>query len=121
MSFKNSRRRSVKTIAQSLKKHPAMVLAALAAAKVLFHAPEARAAAATDTWTGAGSTWNTAADWTGGNSPPQAGDTLVFTGLANLTANNNFTAGSNFVGIVSQRRRRGLHAHRQLDLAQLLQ
>ena len=97
MSLKVSRRRSVKNFAQSLKKHPAMVLAALAAAKVLFHAPEAHAGSFT--WNGAVSTaWGTGGNWVGGAIPTN-GSSLIFAGSANTAANNGMTAGSNYAGI----------------------
>ena len=48
--------------------------------------------ASTDIWTGASdANWNTAGNWTGGNSPPLSGDVLVFDGNTNTAANNDFT------------------------------
>ncbi|MGN6368647.1 MAG: autotransporter-associated beta strand repeat-containing protein [Phycisphaerae bacterium] len=57
--------------------------------------------AATDIWTGAGGADNTfrnAANWQGGVAP-SVGDILIFDGNKNLTANNNFPAGTNFAGL----------------------
>ena len=58
------------------------------------------ASAATDTWTGNSSaSWNNAGNWTGGNAPPQAGDSLVFGSSAVTTLNNDFAAGMAFSGL----------------------
>ena len=60
------------------------------------------ATAASDTWTGGDSpnfNWNVTANWTGGNNPPQAHDTLLFAGTTGLNATNNYTAGTQFNGI----------------------
>jgi autotransporter-associated beta strand protein len=63
---------------------------------------EERVAPATDVWSGASpvdGNWATAANWVGG-AAPSPGDDLVFPGgAARLTANNNFTAGTNFNSI----------------------
>lgn len=54
-------------------------------------------AAADSTWTGgAGANWNDGGNW---NTLPNAGDTLIFTGVANPSTNNDFTAGTSFGGI----------------------
>jgi fibronectin-binding autotransporter adhesin len=53
------------------------------------------ARAAVDTWTGGGanSFWVTPANW---NTPPSAGDSLIFGGTIQLVNSNNFTAGTLF-------------------------
>ncbi|HUO08955.1 MAG TPA: hypothetical protein VM008_11680 [Phycisphaerae bacterium] len=74
-----------------------MAVAPAAALTVLV----SRASAATRTWIGAGGADNTftnSANWAGG-IVPVAGDTLVFDGNLDLTANNNFVAGTQFGGI----------------------
>src|SRR4051812_26804043 len=51
------------------------------------------AQAATDTWSGtAGVNWNTVGSWTTTNvgGVPVAGDTLLYSGVSNLTSNNDF-------------------------------
>ncbi len=62
-------------------------------------APQAQAANGTDTWTGGAGTanWN-AANWSGANNPPIAGDKLAFgtVGAGGATLNNDFTAGTMF-------------------------
>jgi len=54
-------------------------------------------AQAADTWTGATSaSWN-ASNWTGGNNPPQSGDSLIFTsatGAGGTVLNDNLTSSS---------------------------
>ena len=54
-------------------------------------------AQAADTWTGANSAnWN-ASNWTGGNNPPQSGDSLIFTsatGAGGTALNDNLTSPS---------------------------
>src|SRR2546421_9391080 len=61
------------------------------------------ARAATDTWIGGGAdaNWNTLGNWNAvtGNAPPQANDSLVFDGTANLTTSNNIAANTQFNGI----------------------
>jgi autotransporter-associated beta strand protein len=54
---------------------------------------------ATDTWVGLGvdNNWKDPANWAG-NSVPAPNDTLDFTGANRLQPNNNFTAGTFFVG-----------------------
>ena len=59
--------------------------------------------AASDTWTGASSAnWNDH-NWTGGNNPPQTGDSLIFTnatGVGGSVLNNNLTTSSfNLAGL----------------------
>jgi hypothetical protein len=56
--------------------------------------------AATDTWSSspAGTNWNST-DWTGGNAPPQAGDSLVFASSTQTVLNNDFSALTAFNGI----------------------
>ena len=54
------------------------------------------------TWTGATNTWNTAGNWSGTNTPPLSGDSLVFNapGAGGLTLNNDLTnAAFNVAGI----------------------
>lgn len=50
--------------------------------------------AATETWTGATATWNTAGNWTGTNLPPLSGDSLVFgaAGAGGTALNNDLTS-----------------------------
>ena len=56
--------------------------------------------AATDTWTGnLNANWNNAGNWTGGNAPPQAGDSLVFGSSAFTTLNNDLMAGTAVNGL----------------------
>jgi autotransporter-associated beta strand protein len=52
------------------------------------------------TWIGGGGdgNWNTGPNWNG-LVAPQAGDTLVFSGITNVNTNNNLVAGTNFHGI----------------------
>src|ERR1035437_1397889 len=52
------------------------------------------AQAATETWTGATATWNTAGNWTGTNLPPISGDALSFgaAGAGGTTLNNDLTS-----------------------------
>lgn len=51
---------------------------ALAAAAGLAQSPSARAANGPDTWTGATNAWSTGTNWSGTNTPPISGDSLVF-------------------------------------------
>ncbi len=71
-----------------------LLLSALLAATQL-------ASAATDTWTGTDNgNWSDANNWTGGNAPPQAGDSLVFGSSATTTTlNNDLTPGTAFDGL----------------------
>jgi autotransporter-associated beta strand protein len=61
------------------------------------------AQAAADTWTGAASANWSDHNWTGGNNPPQTGDSLIFTnatGVGGTALNNNLTTSSfNLAGI----------------------
>ena len=68
---------------------------------VLLTAPELFAANGSDTWTGAGAdvNWNTAANWTGANTPPASGDWLFFDGLLGNVNTNNLAANTSFSGI----------------------
>lgn len=52
------------------------------------------ARAATETWTGATATWNSAGNWTGTNLPPISGDSLIFgaAGAGGTTLNNDLTS-----------------------------
>jgi autotransporter-associated beta strand protein len=55
------------------------------------------ASAATDTWSGnSGPKWNNAGNWTGGNAPPVAGDSLVFGTSGVTTLTNDFAPGMAF-------------------------
>src|SRR5271155_4394999 len=65
----------------------------LAAAPIAGLLAARGASAATDTWTGiGGSNWNNVGDWTGGNAPPVANDSLVFDGNNNTSNTNDFAA-----------------------------
>ena len=56
--------------------------------------------ATTDTWTGAiDANWSNPGNWTGGNAPPQAGDSLSFGSGAFTTLNNDFTADTAFTSL----------------------
>ena len=59
------------------------------------------AAAATDTWTGFGTDayWSTAGNWTGVNTPPLAGDSLIFGPSSPTILTNDLTAGTAFNGL----------------------
>jgi autotransporter-associated beta strand protein len=60
------------------------------------------AQAATETWTGATDTWNTAGNWSGTNLPPISGDSLIFgaAGAGGTTLNNDLTSAAfNVAGI----------------------
>ncbi len=60
------------------------------------------AQAATEIWTGATNTWNTAGNWTGTNLPPISGDSLTFNaaGAGGTTLNNDLTSAAfNVAGI----------------------
>jgi fibronectin-binding autotransporter adhesin len=50
--------------------------------------------AATETWSGATATWNTAGNWTGTNLPPISGDSLIFgaAGAGGTSLNNDLTS-----------------------------
>lgn len=51
------------------------------------------AAPAADTWTGNTDTnWSSAGNWTGGNAPPQPGDSLIFGSSSITTLNNDLAA-----------------------------
>ena len=70
----------------------------IAASVILFHQSSSRAA--TDTWTGnVSANWSDPGNWTGGNSPPLAGDILSFDGNSNATTNNDFAANTQFNGL----------------------
>ena len=82
-------------------KRPSVLLPqTLLLASTLLAATRLAAAPATDTWssTPVGVNWNST-DWTGGNAPPQAGDSLVFATSTQTTLNNNFPGGTAFNGI----------------------
>ena len=61
-----------------------------------------QAANGPDAWTGAGGSanWNTAGNWTGANTPPLAGDSLVFGTIGSIGASltNNYNTPSNSFG-----------------------
>jgi fibronectin-binding autotransporter adhesin len=56
------------------------------------------APAATVTWDGGTALWQTPTSWAGGVAP-LAGDALVFTGTNNLASQNDFPAGTDFLGL----------------------
>ena len=56
------------------------------------------APAATVTWDGGGTLWQTPASWAG-DVPPVAGDALVFAGTSNLESQNDFPASTDFLGL----------------------
>ena len=56
------------------------------------------APAATMTWNGGAALWQTPTSWAGGVAPA-AGDALVFAGSNNLASQNDFPAGTNFLGL----------------------
>ena len=63
-----------------------------------------KAATGTDTWIGGGANalWSNAANWSGVNAPPAAGDTPTFGasfGAGGTTLNNDLTAGTSFAGL----------------------
>ena len=69
---------------------------------VLFGATlPASATPASDTWTGLGANpnWSAPLNWTGGNAPPLAGDSLLFDGSTQTGSTNDLTAGSAFNGL----------------------
>ncbi|HSV14969.1 MAG TPA: autotransporter-associated beta strand repeat-containing protein, partial [Tepidisphaeraceae bacterium] len=73
---------------------------ALAAVPVAIALSAGSAHAATDTWTGTtDSSWLTPTNWTGGNAPPQAGDTIVFSGTTALSSDDNLGDGFSLAGI----------------------
>ena len=82
------------------KQQPITALSSSLVAVTLFFSAAYAASAATDTWSGSPSSanWN-AANWTGGNNPPVAGDALASVSSSITTLNNNFTAGTAFDGI----------------------
>jgi autotransporter-associated beta strand protein len=56
--------------------------------------------AATDTWTGnTDAYWSTPGNWTGGNAPPVAGDSLLFGASTPTTLTNDLIAGTAFNSI----------------------
>lgn len=59
--------------------------------------------AATDTWTGnTDANWNIPGNWTGGNIPPRAGDSLVFGPSTPTSLTNDLTAGTAFSSLTFQ-------------------
>lgn len=88
-----------RTPANRLARRKAMwLMMAVAPAAALLSSP---ASAATQTWVGAGGVDNTftnSANWAGG-AVPSPGDTLIFDGNLDLTANNNFNTGTQFGGL----------------------
>ena len=62
-----------------------------------------KASSGNDTWTGAAgdNNWSDGVNWTGANTPPVAGDTLVFgqQGAGSLTLNNNTTIATSYQGL----------------------
>ena len=70
--------------------------AAAAISTVALLGSHAQAANGADTWTGASATWNTGGNWTGANTPPISGDSLVFgaAGAGGTTLTDNLTTGT---------------------------
>lgn len=61
-----------------------------------------RVQAAVETWVGGTNLWDTAGNWSGTNTPPQSGDSLVFgaAGAGGLNLNNDYTTSAfNLAGI----------------------
>ena len=59
--------------------------------------------AATDTWTGnMDAYWSTPGNWTGGNAPPVAGDSLLFGPSTPTTLTNDLIAGTAFTSLTFQ-------------------
>lgn len=84
----------------------ALVMAVATALETLGGSMGSRAQAQlVDTWQGTtDNTFSTGTNWTGGNSPPQSGDSLVFTSTntqGNLDLNDNLTNGSFNVGNIT--------------------
>ena len=79
------------------KSNPFLRTTALAFAAVVMAFSSQSTQAATRTWStsAASNLWN-AANW---DTTPVAGDSLVFTGAANTSTSNNFTAATSFAGI----------------------
>ena len=83
-------------------KTPKSSLRALLTLSAIFGATHiVSAAPATDSWTGnSGANWSSPGNWTGGNAPPQAGDSLLFNSSSgSTTLNNDLTAGTAIDGI----------------------
>jgi autotransporter-associated beta strand protein len=77
----------------------AYVLIAAAAVAGLGALPSTARAAA-DIWTGAADgNWSNASNWTGGNAPPQSGDSLTFTGASTHETTLNDLSGLSVSGI----------------------
>jgi fibronectin-binding autotransporter adhesin len=76
---------------------------ALAMMLGLAAATTSRAATGNDNWIGGvgDNNWSSAGNWTGANTPPAAGDTLLFglQGAGGLTLNNNLTLDTSFYGL----------------------
>ena len=76
---------------------------ALAMMLGLAAATTGRAATGNDNWIGGvgDNNWSSAGNWTGANTPPAAGDTLVFglQGAGGLTLNNDLTIDTSFYGL----------------------
>ncbi len=97
----------MKTIRQTIVSNS--IIAPIATAAMILSASHRVVAQATvDTWTGSGdgTSWNSAANWTGGNPTPENGDSLLFNGwygTGNGTLNDNLggalaTDGINITG-----------------------
>ena len=81
-----------------MNKH-SLLRAALTGAAVIITL--ANAPAADKTWDGGGgnNNWNTPTNWTD-NLAPVANDVLIFDGAVRLAPNNNYTAGTQFNGLI---------------------
>ena len=80
-----------------MKKHLLQIALATAAISL----PLANSLAADKTWDGGGATaqWNVASNWTD-NTAPVANDVLIFDGSTKLLTINNYTAGTQFNGLI---------------------
>lgn len=83
-----------------MKNHKTSLQTFFALSAALGIAGTAIASPAVDTWTGStGANWSSPGNWTGGNAPPQGGDTLIFGSSGQTTLNNDLTAGLAIDGI----------------------
>lgn len=100
-----------------MKQTPIRILFQSICLLVLAGASSLKAGSGNDTWTGAAgdNNWSTGGNWIGANTPPVAGDTLVFgqQGAGSLTLNNNTTIATYLPGVDIQRDRPGLRSQRQ--------
>jgi autotransporter-associated beta strand protein len=96
---RSERRRDLKDTEQSARNDRSRVVLR-SAAHLAIEMLEQRRLLSTSTWTGLGSdnNWATAANWSG-NVAPNPGDSLVFSGSTQTTANDNYPAGTSFNSI----------------------